>query len=166
MIIEGGFSWPADQQTPPSQSSSRSCCFLVLTWPKGAEAGPAVEAVAVAQVPRVQQGVPAARLALVPRAEEVPQAMAVAQVRRAQQEVPAARLALVPGAQEAPQDVALAQVPRAQQGVQAAQLVQVPRAEEAPRAAVQAAVQATQLVLAVQPLAVPRREPLAPPLQA
>jgi hypothetical protein len=115
MIIEGGFSWPADQQTPPSQSSSRSCCFLVLTWPRGAEAGPAVEAVAVAQVPRVQQeGVPAARLALVPRAEEVPQAMAVAQVRRAQQEVPAARLALVPGAEEAPQDVAVAQVPRAQ----------------------------------------------------
>src|SRR4030088_1774176 len=115
MIIEGGFSWPADQQTPPSQSSSRSCCFLVLIWPRGAEAGPAVQAVAVAQVPRVQQeGVPAARLALVPRAEEVPQAMAVAQVRRAQQEVPAARLALVPRAEEVPQAMAVAQVPRAQ----------------------------------------------------
>ena len=52
----------------------------------------------------------------------------------------AARLALVPRAEEARQDVAVAQVPRARQGVQAAQLVQVPRAEEAPRAAAQAAV--------------------------
>jgi hypothetical protein len=59
-------SWLTDQQTPPSQSSSRLFYFLLLQWPKEAEA---VQAVAV---PRAQQGVQAARLALVPRAEQVP----------------------------------------------------------------------------------------------
>jgi hypothetical protein len=113
-------SWLTDQQTPPSQSSSPLFYFLLLQWPKEAEA---VQAVAV---PRAQQGVQAARLALVPRA---------------QRGVQAARLALVPRAE------------------------QVPRPEEVLRQAATAPVQPTQVVLAVQPLAVPRWGPVAPPIQ-
>jgi len=78
MTIKGGFSWPTDQQTPPSQSSSPLFCFLLLPWPK--EAGPAVQVVAVEQVPRAQRGVQAALLAQVPRAEELPRAAATAAV--------------------------------------------------------------------------------------
>src|SRR5258708_40340783 len=62
MMTEGDSSWPADQQTPPSQSSSRLSCFLVLDWPK--EAGPAV---AAAQPPRAQRGGAVARRGEGPR---------------------------------------------------------------------------------------------------
>jgi hypothetical protein len=75
MMTEGDSSWPADQQTPPSQSSSRLSCFLVLDWPKEA-----VPAVAAAQVPGAQRGVQVPRAAQVPRAEQLPRAAATAAV--------------------------------------------------------------------------------------
>jgi hypothetical protein len=75
----------------------------------------------------------------------------------------------VPRAQQGVQAARLAQVPRAQRGVQAARLALVPRAEQVPRPEEvlrqAATAPPTQLVLAVQPLAVPRWGPVAPPIQ-